>query len=200
MCRLAFPLSSVFVWLGRVLFISRDPLHREETMLSVESVSYRSVSLSLVCLWLPLFSGCVCWHWHSIPISLCELSNTSIFFYFSTPSSFVNLRSLVPLNTSKGRRTVGRREGVWSKEETEWVDLHTPYISALILLHPRQVPEHLTDWGDLVKLIMEMVCCHWGGLWLLALKRFWTRIDKNIRLRTFVLWEIGSKKWEMIQE
>ena len=83
-CTLAFPLSSVFVWLGRVLFISRDPPHREETMLSVESVSYRSVSLSLVCL-----SGCVCLHWHSIPISLCKLSNTSIFFFISQCHSLI---------------------------------------------------------------------------------------------------------------
>lgn len=34
---------------------------------------------------------------------------------------------------------------VCGKEEAEWVDLPTPNISALILLHPGQVPEHLND-------------------------------------------------------
>lgn len=46
------------------------------------------------------------------------------------------------------QRDEGLEEGgraVCSKEETEWIELHTPYISALILHHPRLVPEHLAD-------------------------------------------------------
>lgn len=46
------------------------------------------------------------------------------------------------------QRDEGLEEGgreACSKEETEWVELHTPHIRALILHHPRQVPEHLAD-------------------------------------------------------
>lgn len=92
-CRLPF-YCSLFVWLGWVLFISRDPLQREETMLSVESVCLSlSFSLSLVCLWLPLWVRLLDPTQNTNqPVSF----QTPLSFYFSLPSSLRSSKLTVP--------------------------------------------------------------------------------------------------------
>lgn len=92
--------------------------------------------------------------------SVCELSNTSISFIpqrqppstipvkISFPSSgfFSLLIRPVPWNTKQ--RDEGLQHGgreMCGRAETQWVNLKAPHISALILLHPRQVSDCLTD-------------------------------------------------------
>ncbi len=135
------------------LYQQRPTTERGDNVISW--ICLLSVCLSLSCA-SGCLSGCVCWHRHRIPISLWAFKHLYL-FYFSLPSWLLSLHprpsslSLVVIfflfNLPRPvehfehfvkQRDEGLREG--GREETGWVEFHTPYISALILRHPRQVP------------------------------------------------------------
>lgn len=115
--------------------------------------------LSLMCLWPPLW---VCLLTRTQNANQPASFQTPPSFYFSMPFSLRSAQTKLTFPCHAPcpmeyhlvkQREEGLQEGgrvVCSEEDAEWVDLHIPHISALILLHPRQVPEHSNDWGDLV--------------------------------------------------